>query len=169
MSHFVAIKLHFQNRPHSVMPPPQNKILGTSLDLQHIQSHEYLFHYEDMTHMFFLHFMPQTIFCVLQPWKGATWLKKYWGYLITLKYGGLWSCKSILWCCSISPLSFAVLFHPSQQKWISYLTPFDNFLVYRKSYKKIKPASDIRYYASYSIYIDIYSDFVPFNPALLYL
>ena len=37
-----------------------------------------------------------------------------------------------------------------------------------KSKNERQHASNISYYASYSIFIDIYSDFVPFHPALPY-
>ena len=76
------------------MENPKNNCLITFnglvhiLWLQHIQNHEYLFHYYDMTHMFFfLHFMPQTIFGGLQQWKGDTWLKKILG---TFDYTEIW-------------------------------------------------------------------------------
>ena len=67
-------------------------------------------------------------------------------------------------CCSISPLA---------KKINQIFGPFGNFQIIKsicslltKAYKKFKDTSDKRYYASYLIYIYIYSDFVPFHPAL---
>ena len=68
----------------------------------------------------------------------------------------------IFWNANFDP--FWSLFDPFWSFW-----DHQNYISFtHKSKNKSQHTPDISCYASYSIYIDIYSDFVPFHPALPY-